>query len=336
MPARWSFLTYLACFLVAIIGPATAETIAGSDDADFVAAVETWLSGGDIEALSELSRLSNDGNTASQILLASIAKRGHMHTHVTQSLSRKERISLLRVPKGLSGKSWFTVAQDVEPLAVALQQSTRINEKGPAVAALFELGEPTEAMLAAQSMLFQGQAEELTNVLQGLDGLLPDEAAILLHWAVNGQNLPYTGSARVGSRLVGDPSFHSIGLAWVGPNPRDFSNEPELRDFTRKHARQVQSWTPIVAFCDARCGQDVEGCVATGAAALVLAGPFATRSPLENLIPNATYWASARMEGDLARLTPDVSIWDGSGFRETNACYFDAMAASQSLHGHAE
>ena len=331
-----------ALILIGLPASSEGRPLSGSESPDFSAAVADWLEGEDLAALQHLAKLARDGNAAAQILLARIAERGNTHVHVTSRLSREERVALLRIPGGLSGRSWLSVAQDAEPVATALLQSSKIGEKAPAIAALLEFGEPTTALLAAQSMLFQGEAEELIQVLQGLDDRLPAEAAPLLIWAmsqaagVGGGR--YGGSARVSQLPHAVPGRRAMAaeLAWIGPDPGDIVDDDALRSDVLSLFRRVHSWTPMVNFCEAHCADSVPACTAVGGSAMAYAGPFAMRSPLESVISNDVYWASPRVEGDLARKIEDVAVWRGyPAFRALNTCFFDAMEATQDRHGHA-
>ncbi|MEP0962033.1 MAG: hypothetical protein ABJG75_09530 [Roseobacter sp.] len=318
-----------------------ARNISGQEQPPFNEAVQLWLDGSDLEALEAFSSLAKSGNTAAQILLAQIASRGHMHVHATSDLPRKERISLLRIPEGLSGKSWLTAAQNSEPLATAILQSAKIGEKAPAIAALIEFGEPTAALLAAQSMLFQGESVELLEVLEGLDGKLPKEASVLLLWALfqseNSENGRYVGSARVGTLVLGEEAFQKHELAWTAASPRALVEDPDLRANVIRLSDEVRSWTPIRNFCEANCSETRQSCTAVGASALLAAGPFSMRSPAESLIPNDVYWSSARVEADLVRQIREVKSWRNStDFVEINTCFFENVQAAQARHGHAK
>lgn len=329
--------------MLTVIHPLNLEArgISGQEQPSFIEAIQLWLDGSDLEALEALSSLAKSGNTAAQILLAQIASRGHMHVHVTSDLPRKDRVSLLRIPKGLSGKSWLTEAQNNEPLATAILQSGKIGEKAPAIAALIEYGEPTAALLAARSMLFQGESAELLEVLEGLDGKLPEEASVLLLRALyqseNSDNGRYVGSARVGTLVLGDESLQKYELAWTAASPRALVDDSDLRANVIRLSDNVRSWSPIKNFCEANCSNSRQSCTAVGASALLAAGPFPMRSPAESLIPNNVYWSSARVEADLVRQINDVESWHNwVDFTEINACFFENVQAAQARHGHAK
>ncbi|MEL0438001.1 hypothetical protein [Phycobacter sp. K97] len=318
-----------------------AREISGQAQPAFTEAAQLWLDGSDLEALEALSSLARSGNTAAQILLAQIASRGHMHVHVTSDLPRKDRISLLRIPKGLSGKSWLTEAQNIEPLAAALLQSGKIGEKAPAIAALIEYGEPTTALLAAKSMIYQGESTELLEVLEGLDGKLPEEASVILLWALyhseNSDSGRYVGLARVGRLVLSEESFLKYELSWTTVSPLALVERSDLRANVIRLSDDVRSWTPLRNFCEANCQDSRQSCTAVGASALSAAGPFSLRSPAESLIPNDVYWSSARAEADMVRQIRDVKSWyNWTDFTEINSCFFENVQAAQAKHGHAK
>ncbi|MEO0990547.1 MAG: hypothetical protein AAFX00_06320, partial [Pseudomonadota bacterium] len=154
------------------------RTISGTNDEAYVKAISDWLQGADLVALQSLSSLAQDGNTDAQILLASIASRGHMHVHVTGEMPRNHRIALLRMPGGLSGKSLLTAAEETEPLAAALLQIARVREKWPAIKALFEYGEGMEAEIAMRGL--QRTPEDYVIALEKLVAELPNSAELSL------------------------------------------------------------------------------------------------------------------------------------------------------------
>lgn len=338
-------LKLLSLFLVAacslfLVKPGRAEvsSISGSDVPEFTVAVESWLNGDDLAALNALASLSRDGNAAAQILLAGTATRGHFHTHVTSQLERAERVALLRIPGGLSGKSWLTEAENTEPLATALLQVTRIGDKAPAISALIEFGETEEALLAAQSMLYQGEATALIEVLQGMDAKLPPEADVLLLWALfqseSENSGRYVGSARIASRGFGNDSLELSEMAWVPPTPVEILEDTERRNDVTRLSDQVISWTPLNRFCDQHCPSSAGSCKAVGASMLSAVGPFAMRSPRMSMIANDIYWNSARVEADLARSIIDLTRYKEDAFVSVDACFMDAMSEMQAVHGY--
>lgn len=331
----------IAIAMTAIAPPVQSSEISGSETEAFTNAVETWLAGDDLAALRSLAQLSREGNTAAQILLASIGKRGLLHSHVTANLSRKERIELLRIPQGLSGKSWLTEAQKTEPLAVALLQSARIGEKGPAIGVLLDSGEPTLALLETLSMLQNGNATELLQILEDRQKQLPEESIVILVWTLQSvaieNNGRYVGSGNIPIPIEKDARFIQHGLLWSTPRPKDLVENAELQKMVSDTAESVKHWTPLKAFCEANCGSSVPTCMMVAAAALSPAGAFPMRSPIESLIPHSVYWNSPRVTADLARQSDDVKRWsDWEELVQLDACYFEHMGRAQDIYGHAK
>lgn len=324
--------------LLAVPGRAEISSISGLDVPEFTAAVESWLNGDDLAALEALAALSRGGNPAAQILLDGIAAGGHLHTHVTSQLDHTERVALLRVPGGLFGKSWLTVAENTEPLATALLQINRIGEKAPAIAALIDFGETWEALLAAESMLSQGEATALIGVLQGMDAKLPPEADVILLSALiqseNEDSGRYVGSARIGSSILENDRFEVSEMAWVPPTPRGILENPERLNDVIRLSDQVVSWTPLNRFCDQHCPSSPGTCKAVGASLLSAMGPFAMRSPRMSIITNERYWNSPRVEGDLARNIIDLSRYEEDAFDSVDTCFMDVMSEMQAEHGY--
>ncbi|WP_299659069.1 hypothetical protein [uncultured Ruegeria sp.] len=304
----------------------------GEDAPEFKEAVQAWLDGEDLAALRSLSEQAQNGNAAAQILLANIVSRSGFHVHVTSEMNRKDRIALLRKPGGLSGKSWLTEAQNSEPLALALLQVAKFENKAPAIAVLVELGEPITAMLAAQSMLYDGEGAELVEVLQGLDHKLPEEASIFLFWALYLQKYSSDGSNQGGSASLawlntGDDRFMSSELAWGLFTPRELIIDTGIRETATKLSSEIVAWTPIRNFCSDYCADEVPDCTVTAAA--LLASPYSPRSPLQSLIANEDYWSSDRLEGDVARSIRDIRDWKFDSEYTYNQCFTSNMRAAQ-------
>ncbi|SMO77045.1 hypothetical protein [Ruegeria faecimaris] len=331
-----TFFFSIAVCLSPIAALSDSGSLQGEDVPEFNEAVQAWLDGDDLVALQNLAGQAQQGNTAAQILLASIASGSKYHSHVTTDMERKERIALLRKPGGLSGKSWLTEAQNSEALALALLQASKIGEKAPAIATLIELGEPQTAIIAAQSMLLNGEAEELVSVLQGLDDKLPEEADVLLAWALfqasQGSDSPYAGSASVPRTLTGNEHFRLSEFAWGHLSPRALVEDGEAREAAIKHSGNIRAWTPVRNFCEDQCPDSISECTATGGSYLTT--PLSPRSPLESVISNEVYWASKRVTGDLARSTWEIIVEADSDAKVPDACFKRSMKELQLVEGH--
>lgn len=327
----------ITCFAVfaAMAGTGAKADISGRDDPAFEAAMTEWLGGAsDLSALQSLSDLSQAGNAAAQILLASIAARGKLHDHVTGDLPRKERVTLLRMAGGLSGKSWLEAAD--EPLAVALFQSTQIGEKGAAVAALLELGETQTALLAAQSMVNSGEAAEFLALLLGRETELSQEALVLVAEAIRQvasfEDGKYVRNAQLKPEITNLRPYKIAELAWMAPSPRALVEDADVRAAATDLAAEVRSWTPLYTYCRSHCPDTASACTAVAASLMSIDGPFAMRSPRETLIPDDVYWGSPRITGDIARSLMDVAQHKDS-LGQVDACFFDAMTVTQADFG---
>ncbi len=321
---------------------AEARKLKGSESPEFAAAVQMWLQGDDLDSLEELSKLARSENRAAQVLLASIANRGILHRHATSGLTREERIALLRIPGGLSGRSWIAEAAKDEPLATALLQLSKSEERAAAIAALFELGEAQTALLAVESMLYRGDGKALIDLYDRL----PAEAQPLLHWllyqAKNSGLNEYVGSALAAIELDAEELSLSR-LDWIALGPLTIVENRDVARAVTSLNRMVKPWTPVRSFCEERCQDTADACTTVGASLLFGMGAFPLRSPLESAIPNSVYWSSPRMEGDLARATLNAENYrkcsDGickGYFDNINVCFIREMAIVQREHGFRE
>ncbi|WP_209424340.1 hypothetical protein [Pararhodobacter sp. SW119] len=106
-----------AVFLSA--GPAlTKADLPGAEHPALTVAVENWLDNDEETALPAISRLAHDGNKAAQLLLAIIDKTPALQGPWLAHLPRAQRITLMRQPGGVSGRSWLHALSD-HPLGSA-------------------------------------------------------------------------------------------------------------------------------------------------------------------------------------------------------------------------
>lgn len=129
-----------------------AAVIPGQDCPAFQTALQDWLDGKDMAALTQLAELARQDNRAAQIFLARVAEETHLHSHVTGTLPRAERVILLRQPGGLSGKSWLNAAQEDVPLAKALLLAKNIWKRQTSAPSLLSYGETTLALRLANTL----------------------------------------------------------------------------------------------------------------------------------------------------------------------------------------
>ncbi len=174
----------LSAFVVASSEPLDVE---GQDAKDFRAAVNTWLSGDEREALEQLAILARADNQATQVLLGLLATR-ELSLWIL-ALPRKQRIALLRAPGGPSGKSWLQPASQSGDKLASLLQSVGVPpftlEK---LVRLINAGEQEAAvryvlLLTAPGIQVAGELGTVTELL-GPDGVYAPMLPLIefAHW----------------------------------------------------------------------------------------------------------------------------------------------------------
>jgi hypothetical protein len=302
--------------------------IPGQDASGYQAAVRMWLVGSDdLEALRQMSELANEGNTAAQILLSSIARAEHTHIAVTQSLQRRERIALLREDVGLSGRDWLQRASETSPLAQAywsyISPAVGRGHDLDAVDILLSYGEIRHGFralnnLAAQSpefdialFIYEHQVELGAGSLQILDSLLRNEVA---------EGATVIPVPRIGmseddlSRFLSglsDPQnrFAQFGLLDFTEGPDSYSiSEATILEWVRDDP----GLPPLMTFCSSECSNAVNACLVSGTRALTFSSgfPHPLASPSQSLVPDQVYWGSGRFERDLESLLY-AGQWEG-------------------------
>lgn len=292
--------------------------IAGAEEDRFEAALQLWLDGEDFQALTALRLLSKSGNTAAQIFLGRVSVTGHLHSYLTEPMTREARIALLRQEGGVSGKSWLYAARETEPLAGAFIDMGLLGKKYAAVQVLQDYGESASVSLTLSAMLHSGSNAEVRDLLRAAPQTSHADIVLLDHAlrSLQGGGATFAGRARMGERW-GDamsPTGAVISpkdwLVWAPFGPTELRDKPEALEIAQRHASDVLEWTPIRHLCAAHCPTSVNSCTALGSS---LTGnksrPFPFSSPSEALLPNARYWASARIELDVVRRMPDLRDW---------------------------
>jgi len=315
-----------ATLVIGLMAPAVAHAdvaVPGEDASGYQAAVQLWLDGADdLEALRQLSGLANEGNTAAQILLSSIARAEHTHIAVTQGLQRRERIALLREDVGLSGRDWLQRASKISPLAQA--QWSYIS---PAVGRGYDLD-------AVDILLHHGEIRHGFRALNNLAAQSPEfEIALFIY--------EHQDELGAGSLPILDNVLRSevAGGATVIPVPRASMSEDDLSrflsglsnpqnrfaqfgllDFIEGPAlysvpeTTILEWIldapglpPLITFCSSECSSSVNACLVSGTRALTFSSsfPHPLASPSQSLVPDQVYWGSGRFQRDLTSLLDD-------------------------------
>lgn len=172
---------YACLFAFAFLAPlhsAMAQPT-GHDAPAFKQAVKAWLADDDQTALPALAKLAREDNRAAQVLLGRIATRP-MGPWLA-GLKRKERVSLLRAPGGLSGTSWLKVAAEAgDPLAQLFLDAVDPRAGADIVRVLVEANELAAAFI-------------LTDNLRNRTGSTP-QAMLLALWREGRFPATYAGS----------------------------------------------------------------------------------------------------------------------------------------------
>jgi hypothetical protein len=316
---RLFLFALFVCFLTL---PAPAQ-VPGADDPSYAESVAAWLTGDDdLAALQSLGALAADGNTAAQILLARLERTAHLTAHLTDGMARADRIALLRQPGGLSGRSWMDAAAETSPLAQAFLDNATQDTRVESLRLLFESGEHAYATRSLPGLLSH-DPDEWARAMQDMD-VMPDEARVLIA-SVASMEMFFRSGMRIDiANPVQERRPPEIALIWNPVDPFEARLNPEARALAMTHAVSIPSHAPMRTLCEARCGDELNACMAAGAALLGISAapimPFA--SPSEALIPNEAYWSSPRMEADVLRLLRtqmDPALTES--LSELNACF---------------
>ena len=320
-----------AALVVALMVPAVAHAdvaVPGEDASGYQTAVQLWLEGSnDLEALRQLSGLANEGNTAAQMLLSSIARAEHTHIAVTQSLQRRERIALLREDVGLSGRDWLQRASETSQLAQAhwsyISPAVGRGYDLDAVDILLSHGEIRNGFralnnLAAQSpefeialFIYEHQDELGAGSLSILDSVLRSEVAE----GATVIPVPRTGMSEDDlSRFLSslsDPQnrFAQFGLLQFIEGPASYSvSEATILEWIH----DAPGLPPLIAFCSRECSNSVNACLVSGTRSLTFSSgfPHPLASPSQSLVPDQVYWGSGRFVRDLTSVLDDGQ-WEG-------------------------
>ncbi len=255
-----------------------ADPVPGQQEAAFEEAVELWLADAEADALPMLSDLAQEGNAAAQLLLALIDKSPALQGPWLSHLPRAERVELMRMPGGLSGRSWMHEAAEQSPLAGLWLRLWAAD--APAALAL-DFAAKGEARAAREALIYAAKREA-----GGMAALVdhPDYPPGLrfLAWqdgaAIDGEDL-----------APGDPQRRMMGLELATDEVADWlSTAPEALSVRR--------------FCDNRCAASARSCTMAAAQAMGAHSILLTfGSPSERLIDAARFAASARGQSALLR-----------------------------------
>ena len=288
--------------------PGLAGDVPGAQDDAFGEAVALWLADDEAEALPRLAGLAHDGNAAAQVLIALIDKSPALQGPWLTSLSRAERVDLMRMAGGLSGRSWMHAATGQTPLAELWLRLWAAD--APAALAL-EFVAAGEARAARMALIFAAKREA-----GGIAALVDAPG-----FPPGMQYLAWHDGAVIDSDNVapGDPQRRNMGL------------ELDAEDKADWLATAPEAVGPRV-FCETRCPASARSCMLAVADALGAHGALLSfGSPSERLIDAERFAASDR--GQTALLRRVSLSTDARGRRHllANAEAADACFASQLL-----
>ncbi|WP_299662029.1 hypothetical protein [uncultured Ruegeria sp.] len=321
-----------AFFLSVLATLTSAQTpIPGSADSDFVEIVEEWLGGNELDALKNMSVLAQEGHVPAKILLSRIAATHWLSAHITERLSRKERIELFREPKGLSGRDWLVSASEESELARALWATQSYVPPGvpdfeTIVPTLTAYGE-TKPLLGyfIQTLLFDREDVAIRTIIEN-DALFGAAGRDFLGFAI--QTMIQKGKQPPLPADIGTNEGTLAFLDWLRSDIHQFAangyfpiedgriaipTRPDGLQALADAVLKLRELQPILLFCEGMCGEaQQQTCLAdtVWAVAQASAFPYPFSSPAQSLISDEEYWGSARFIEDVNR-TLDRQGWQG-------------------------
>lgn len=310
------FIALCVAGTMSVIGaaPLQGASLTGLEDPKFQSALHVWLEGNDEKALQSLASLARAENRAAQVFLGQVESKPWLHSHVTGDLARKERIELMRNPKGLSGKSWLASAAADTLLAQQILDANKPYQNSENGKALFAAGE----LDAALPLI--ARASAAGDFVGALELALTDEAIPYSSGFVQPLVRELPQLAKSGLVSLSDPRFPEIrnrldlipendpggeflwGSGRAVTAPQDvLLPQAELRSMGNVLMR-LPELQPIIQIIQRHCPQEV----AEALAALQMASygsPLTqiTFSPVDTVLPTSQYRKSARFEADILR-----------------------------------
>ena len=324
---------FVLIFTIIFTSPINAQ-ISGQHDPNFKSALSQWLNGDDLAALTALSALANDGNSAAQVFLGRVSQAIHTHRHVTEGMDRKTRKELLRKSGGLSGKNWLTVAAKDVPLAAAFAQSKKAGESFEAIITLLDNNEVGAALLPINNLLaYMRNPKEIKAVLMHEN--LPTNAVYLRRLFMDmlkGGYIKQTVSVmdlRIINMGTSIKETEDALFMWEGFR----FDRDDRKQFipTQFPARLIDSpyYAPIKFFCEKNCGQEIPECMR---AVVISTHSFGRTwislfSPVEAILSTTDYHNSPRIHADVLRLLQYSATPANLGIFNTNQCVADLIPA---------
>lgn len=265
----------------------TQAQIPGQGASAFATAVEDWLEAEEGPALEALAALAAEDNAAAQLLLALIDKTPALQGPWLARLPREARVTLMRRPGGLSGRSWMSVAARQTPVAELWLTLWDVDAPMTLALDFAAAGEPR----AARAALVALAARER----RGFAGIADAEGyppslrfLVWREWAGDPARAAAL-EAEVAALSSGDPQRLELGQPL---------QEAALADWLLAAPEAAV----LVRLCRDRCGASQRACALAGMEAL---GSYRSLlvfgSPSEALIPTERFAASPRGQAALLR-----------------------------------
>jgi len=239
----------------------------------FERALHTWLHDDEGEALGQLSDLAQGGDLRARLLLGLIDKTPALQGPWLSQQTRDRRMTLLRAPGGLSGRSWLTEATEL-PLAAAWLDLLHVGAGLELAERMAAMG---EARAARQAVGMLAAREELTAGEHWPHWMDPELAWLV--WPVAGVEL----RSRIEAMIPHDhPQRAMMGL-------------PIDSDGLDSWLQHAPAAAPLRAVCLAHCPASLATCLRAAHGALGShAAVLTLGSPVEGLIPQEIFLASRR------------------------------------------
>jgi hypothetical protein len=298
------------------VAPDAHQEIPGQSAPAFVAAVALWLDGDEADGLGAMATLAQGGNPAARMLLALIDKTPELQGHWLSRLPRAERITLIRAPGGISGRSWMHAAAAQVPLAALWLSLWDVAAPMHLVLDFAAAGESraareTAVALAARERRGFAEIADLPGFPRSLRFLV---------WREWDEADAEASAAERAALAPGDPQ-RAIDMA---------TPEPDRTALARWLLSAAEA-APIGQFCRDRCAESADSCALAAWEALGSYRALLVQgSPSERLIPADRFDASRR--GQTALLRRILLAVDSRGRRSqlaaarvSDSCFADLL-----------
>lgn len=238
MKQRLKLWVVAFCGLFAPVA-AQGEAASTPGSPEFEAAVDLWLQGKEEPAIRAFAELAPLGDSDAQLMLGLIDITPVYQGAWVRSLSRSDRLALLRAEGGISGRNWIEVAAQVSPHAQTWLQLWDGDAKADVMLAFAQQGEARAAHMAARTLFSREK--------RGFGALADDPAfpemlqpVAILDWQ---HDAPEKAKAAIAVLPAGAPGKRLLGLG--DPVAKD------LYAWAESHPQGQAFLTTLAALCPA-------------------------------------------------------------------------------------